>query len=182
MEAKYLGEREKVIAVERLRANQMGVFASREWRWDHVWETWCWFVAIVPPSIASGGIGTIAQNTGGDTKKKCTSVMVFIGMCTGNVIGPLLYDESQAPLYRSGLISNLIMFAVVGRVSAIIPFYLMYLNHRHAKRREELGKSAVMVDESMMGKNQMEDSKAVGIEEGAEGANRRKALEEDNAL
>ena len=52
MEAKYLKEREKVIAVERLRANQMGV-ASREWRWDHVWETlldlktWCWFVAIV---------------------------------------------------------------------------------------------------------------------------------------
>jgi hypothetical protein len=30
----------------------MGV-ASREWRWDHVWETlldlktWCWFVAII---------------------------------------------------------------------------------------------------------------------------------------
>ncbi len=52
MEAKYLSEREKVVAVERLRANQMGV-ASREWRWDHVWETlldfktWCWFVAIV---------------------------------------------------------------------------------------------------------------------------------------
>lgn len=52
MEAKYLTEREKVIAVERLRANQMGI-ATREWRWDHVWETlldlktWCWFVAIV---------------------------------------------------------------------------------------------------------------------------------------
>jgi MFS family permease len=52
MEAKYLTEREKYIAVERLRANQMGV-ASREWRWDHVWETatdlktWCWFVCIV---------------------------------------------------------------------------------------------------------------------------------------
>lgn len=52
MEAKYLREREKVIAVERLRANQMGV-ASRVWRWDHVLETlldfktWCWFIAII---------------------------------------------------------------------------------------------------------------------------------------
>lgn len=52
MEAKYLREREKVIAVERLRANQMGV-ASRTWRWDHVVETlldlktWCWFIAII---------------------------------------------------------------------------------------------------------------------------------------
>ncbi|AEO68507.1 uncharacterized protein THITE_2118047 [Thermothielavioides terrestris NRRL 8126] len=282
MEAKYLKEREKVIAVERLRANQMGV-ASREWRWDHVWETlldlktWCWFVAIVSISIASGGISTFgslivrdfgftnfnailfnipfgaiqffviigsawaathwkrkgltiaavsvlpiigtilmltvprsdsnkgvllfgyylvsclaaitpllyawqAQNTGGDTKKKCTSAMVFIGMCTGNVIGPLLYDESQAPLYRPGLISNLVMFALVGGISALIPFYLMYLNHRHAKRREQLGKSAAVVDESMMAKGQMEDSKAVEIED-AGGTNRRqKALEEDNAL
>ncbi|KAK4249182.1 major facilitator superfamily domain-containing protein [Corynascus novoguineensis] len=276
MEAKYLTEREKVIAVERLRANQMGV-ASREWRWDHVWETlwdfktWCWFVAIVAISggistfgslivkdfgytnfdailfnipfgaiqffviIGSGWaathwqrkgltiaavsvlplVGTIlmltvprnegnkgvllfgyylvsclaavtpliyawqAQNTGGDTKKKCTSAMVFIGMCTGNVIGPLLYDESQAPLYRTGLISNLIMFALVGGISAIIPFYLMFLNRRHAKRRQELGKNAVVVDESMMAKNQMENSKAVEIEEVSR---RQKALEEDNAL
>jgi len=52
MEAKYLTEREKIVAVERLRANQMGV-ASRQWRWGHVKETfldlktWCWFVAIV---------------------------------------------------------------------------------------------------------------------------------------
>jgi hypothetical protein len=56
----------------------------------------------------------------------------------------------------------------------------MYLNHRHAKRREELGKSATLMDESMMRKNQMEDSKAVEIEDGA--ARRQKALEEDNAM
>jgi len=59
-----------------------------------------------------------AQNTGGDTKKKCTSGMVFVGMCTGNVIGPLLYDPSQAPMYRPGLISNLVMFVLVGVLSA----------------------------------------------------------------
>lgn len=52
MEAKYLSERERVVATERLRANQMGV-ASREWRWDHCLETlvdiktWLWFVLIV---------------------------------------------------------------------------------------------------------------------------------------
>ncbi|KAK0609977.1 major facilitator superfamily domain-containing protein [Bombardia bombarda] len=287
MEAKYLTEREKVIAVERLRANQMGV-ASREWRWDHVWETmldfktWCWFVAIIAISIASGGVGTFgnlivksfgyssfetilfnipfgviqvvviigsgwlatrfqskglviagisvlpsvgtiimltvpreykgvlllgyylaspyhvscmaaitpliyawqAQNTGGDTKKKCTSAMVFIGMCTGNVIGPLLYSTDQAPLYRPGLIADLIMFVLVGVISAIIPFYLMFLNRQHSRRREELGKSAHLVDESMMAKNQMENSKAVEIEEGAGNAGSRpqRSLEEDNAL
>lgn len=27
-----------------------------------------------------------AQNTAGDTKRKCTSAVVLVGMCTGNVI------------------------------------------------------------------------------------------------
>ena len=52
METKFMDEREKLIAVERLRANQTGV-ASRKWRWDHVWETlvdvktWLWFILII---------------------------------------------------------------------------------------------------------------------------------------
>jgi MFS family permease len=52
MKAKYLSERERIIAVERLRANQMGI-QSGEWKWNQVWETlidfktWCWFIAII---------------------------------------------------------------------------------------------------------------------------------------
>jgi MFS family permease len=52
MSAKYLTDRERIIATERLRANQMGV-QSGIWKWDQVWETfldlktWCWFMIIV---------------------------------------------------------------------------------------------------------------------------------------
>lgn len=52
METNYLSEREKIIAIERVRANQMGV-ASRMWRWDHALETlvdiktWLWFILII---------------------------------------------------------------------------------------------------------------------------------------
>lgn len=51
VEAKFLNDRDKIIAVERLRMNQMGVM-SREWRWSHVKEslrdpkTWCWFALV----------------------------------------------------------------------------------------------------------------------------------------
>ncbi|KAE8364517.1 major facilitator superfamily domain-containing protein [Aspergillus caelatus] len=261
MEAKCLNHREKIIAVERLRANQMGV-VSREWRWDHVWETlcdmktWCWFFLIVAISIPSGGISTFgnliiksfgygsfetilfnipfgviqviaivgggwlatrfqrkglvivgfaiisaigtllmivvpreqkgvllfgyylvsflagitplvyaweAQNTAGDTKRKCTSAVVLIGMCAGNVIGPQLYSTSQAPLYRPGLISNLILFVIVGVFAILTNLYLIYLNRKHAQRRLDLGKSAQVVDESMLSKQKV--GKAVELED-----------------
>ncbi|XXH05998.1 hypothetical protein Hte_012443 [Hypoxylon texense] len=279
MEAKYLSERERIIAVERLRANQMGV-ASRQWKWDHVKETFMdfktllWFLLIVAISIASGGIsvfgnlilkdfgftnfnailfsmptgviqiviiigsawiatrigrkgivitglaclptiGTVlmltvprtesnkgvlllgyylvqclgaitpmvyawsAQNTGGDTKKKTSSAMMFMGMCTGNIIGPLLYNTKDAPLYRPGLIANLIMFVTVGVLGLLIPMYLMVLNRWHAKKREELGKQANIVDESMVRRKDMQDSKAVELEQN-EHAGRN--IEDDNGL
>lgn len=62
-----------------------------------------------------------AQNTGGGTKKKCRRAMVFIGMCTGNVMGPLLYSNRSGTSYRRGLIADLTMFVLVGVLSALIP-------------------------------------------------------------
>lgn len=63
MEAKFLNDHDKLIAVERLRANQQGV-VSTEWKWAHVIEflldlkTWFWFTLIFSISISSGGITT----------------------------------------------------------------------------------------------------------------------------
>ncbi|KAF2846928.1 MFS general substrate transporter [Plenodomus tracheiphilus IPT5] len=271
MKAKYLTERERIIAVERLRANQMGI-QSGDWKWEQVWETlidfktWCWFIAIIAISIASGGISTFGnliirdfgytnfqsilfnipfgviqvvailgssygatkfkrkglaitvvailpiigtvmmltvprrhkgvllfgyylvsclaaitpiiytwhvQNTAGNTKKKTTSAVVFIGMCTGNVIGPLLYSVDDAPLYRPGLISNLVMFILVAIIAMLIPMYLALLNKRHADRREQLGKSAVRIDESMLKRDEKVQGKDAELDSGEAGIGRQ---------
>ncbi|KAF9871330.1 allantoate permease [Colletotrichum karsti] len=76
VEAKFLNDHQKVIAIERLRMNQQGVM-SREWRWDHLWEslkdvkTWIWFSLVFSISIPSGGISTfgplIVQSFGFDS-------------------------------------------------------------------------------------------------------------------
>ncbi|KAJ5537794.1 hypothetical protein N7494_007273 [Penicillium frequentans] len=243
MEANCLSDREKFIAVERLRANQMGI-VSREWRWDHVIPSggissfgnlilesfgYTNFQSILFNlplgviqiiAILGGGwlatrfrtkgviivlfatlasIGTIlllvvprsnkgvllfgyylvstlaaitpmvyaweAQNTAGDTKRKCTSAVVLVGMCTGNVIGPQLFSTSQAPEYRPGLIASLIMFILVAVLSILTELYLIALNKKHAKKREALGKSANTVDESMLTKDKMDTSKVVELED-----------------
>jgi hypothetical protein len=94
------------------------------------------------------------QNTAGDTKKKCTSAMVFVRMCIGNVIGPLLYPVDDAREYRPSLIVNLVILTLTAVLSLLIPLYLALLNKQHAKRMEELGKSAVRLDESMLKKTE----------------------------
>lgn len=43
--------------------------------------------------------------------------------------------------------------------------YLVFLNKKHAREREALGKSAVLVDESMMTKDKVEASKSVELED-----------------
>jgi hypothetical protein len=63
VEAKFLNDNDKVIAVERLRMNQMGV-VSREWRNDHMKEalldskTYLFFALLFSISVPSGGIST----------------------------------------------------------------------------------------------------------------------------
>lgn len=62
-QARFLHGDDKLLAVERLRMNQMGV-SSGQWRWDHVKEclldvkTWIWFCLLTAVSIPSGGIST----------------------------------------------------------------------------------------------------------------------------
>ncbi|KAJ2969406.1 hypothetical protein NQ176_g8679 [Zarea fungicola] len=63
MEAKFLKYEEKLVAIERLRMNQMGI-GSGVWKWEHVWEafmdpkTYLWFSLMLVISIPSGGIST----------------------------------------------------------------------------------------------------------------------------
>ncbi len=260
VEARFLDDRDRLIAVERLRMNQMGVM-SREWRWDHVREaladakTWCWFALLFSISVPSGGISTFgplivksfvddpfasilfnipfgfvqlvatvggaflatslrkkgpviallclppiagcvvlmaiphvpqhkapllvgyylisvypgitpliyswsAQNTAGDTKRKCTTAVLFIGQSVGNVVGPQLYTTAEAPAYARGLRSNLALYVIIIVLVAATTLYLAALNRSHAKRRVTLGKSAVIVDTSLFTAEEAEQLRA----------------------
>lgn len=49
--------------------------------------------------------------------------------------------------------------------TSIADIYLLYLNKRHANMREAVGKSAQIVDESMIGKEKIEVIKVVQLED-----------------
>ena len=75
--------------------------------------------------------------------------MLFIGQSVGNVVGPQLYTPAEAPGYARGLRSNLALYVVIVVLVAITTLYLAGLNRAHARRRVALGKSAVVVDQSL---------------------------------
>ncbi|CAI6089584.1 unnamed protein product [Clonostachys chloroleuca] len=248
-EAKFLSDEDKVIAIERLRDNQMGVM-SREWRYSQFYETlrdpktWLWTAMIFCASVPSNGIGIFgpliiksfvsdpfqttlfnipvgfahmiavtgsaylsmkwklkgpvlvllcippiiglsillsfghtnenkgvllsgffcmctftgitpliyswsSQNTAGDTKKKSTSALIFIGSSAGNIIGPLLFTPGEHPAYTRGLRANIAFFSMVILLVIVTSVYIKALNKSHSRRRVALGKNAVVRDLSL---------------------------------
>ncbi|KAF2702979.1 allantoate permease-like protein [Pleomassaria siparia CBS 279.74] len=258
MEAKFLNPDEKLMAIERLRMNQMGV-ASRVWKWEHVKEalldpkTWLWFSMLTAVSIPSGGISTFGpliiqafgfgkfqtilfnmpfglvqmiatlggaalatkfkkkspiliilcippivgiiilmvvgrekshravllvgyymtsfypgispliyswsgQNTGGDTKRKVTTAILFVGASAGNILGPHLFTPAEAPLYSRGLRANLALFVTIIVLVVLAVLWITILNRKHVTMRTQIGKAAKVLDLSMETNQQMKDA------------------------
>ncbi|KAM5363524.1 hypothetical protein ACJZ2D_011967 [Fusarium nematophilum] len=69
-------------------------------------------------------------NVGGFTKKTTVNAVVFIIYCTGNIIGPQLFIESEAPSYTSGFLAIMICYGMGIVFSFTFRFYLARENRR----------------------------------------------------
>jgi hypothetical protein len=45
-------------------------------------------------------LSMVSSNVSGYTKKATVSAMMFIAYCTGNIIGPFLFFNDEAPRYQ----------------------------------------------------------------------------------
>lgn len=90
-----------------------------------------------------------AQNTAGHTKKLCTTAVVFVAQCAGNIVGPLLYTTEEKPYYHRGLISDLICWIVLAILTLVTGGYLAFRNRQQAAARVRKGKTGFVVDKSL---------------------------------
>ncbi|KAK1638024.1 hypothetical protein BDP81DRAFT_470403 [Colletotrichum phormii] len=118
-----------------------------------------YYLISVYPGITTLIYSWSAANTAGDTKRKCTSAVLFIGQSVGNVVGPLLYKPAEAPRYTRGLTSNLVLYCVIVVLVVLVSLYLAFLNRSHSKRRVAMGKSAVIIDTSLFSAAEAEKAK-----------------------
>lgn len=77
-------------------------------------------------------------NTSGHTKKVVTNAVLFLGYCTGNIIGPFFYLTSQAPTYELGIWSIIVSHLI--EVLIIVLFWVLL--RRENIRRDKIQSAA----------------------------------------
>lgn len=99
----------------------------------------------------------IIGNTAGTTKKTVLMVIYNIGSSAGNILGPLLFAEGDAPSYLPGLRAVLGLFCAM--VAAILAqwFLLFTMNKSQERKRVANGKPAKLTDRSMMDHYEAQD-------------------------
>ncbi|KKP07876.1 hypothetical protein THAR02_00084 [Trichoderma harzianum] len=116
----------------------------------------------------------IVGNTAGTTKKSSIMSIYNAASSAGNIIGPLLFNDKDAPAYKPGLRACLAIFVALVAVVAIQWANLIVLNKLQEKKRVRNGKKAKVVDHSMDSTYQTMDERttveeAVITEENAAG-------------
>ncbi|KAH6853130.1 allantoate permease [Chaetomium sp. MPI-CAGE-AT-0009] len=120
-----------------------------------------YYIISLYPGISPLIYSWSGQNTGGDTKRKITTAMLFIGSNGGNVIGPLLFRTEEKPRYTRGLTANLVLFVALAVLVGLGALWIKFLNMKHAKARVALGKPEKIVDLSMVDARDEDDGEVL---------------------
>nr|XP_019013873.1 allantoate transporter [Kwoniella pini CBS 10737]OCF52654.1 allantoate transporter [Kwoniella pini CBS 10737] len=89
-------------------------------------------------------------NQAGTTKRVVVFATMFVFQCAGNVIGPQVYLEREAPVYQTGLYTDIGCWVVLFCLIIAMRFYLGALNRKQARRRAAMGLPEDLQDMSIM--------------------------------
>ncbi|KAJ5985217.1 hypothetical protein N7499_008505 [Penicillium canescens] len=87
------------------------------------------YSAAMPVSMAM-----ISSNIAGFTKKATVSAIYFIMYCTGNIVGPQLFFEKEAPKYQSGFLAIIICLVICVLDCLLLLFHLRWTNSQRDKK------------------------------------------------
>ncbi|KAJ7099672.1 major facilitator superfamily domain-containing protein [Mycena epipterygia] len=94
-------------------------------------------------------VSWISANTAGSTKKSVVLVGYNAASSVGNIVGPFLFRDTDAPPYRRGLLSCIGIFVALAGSILLQVVNFMILNHLKQRQRIARGKPAVLHDASM---------------------------------
>lgn len=114
-----------------------------------------YFLLSTGPAALPLLLSLVQVNFRGVTKKGTMTALVFVAYCTGNIVGPQLFRESEAPGYTTAFRAIMVCYALVVCLSLGLRFYLQWMNGR--RESEEgiyagVGASGVVVNRDDGGK------------------------------
>ncbi|KAJ7092121.1 hypothetical protein C8R43DRAFT_908175 [Mycena crocata] len=111
------------------------------------------FAQILPPRRVYGAnpliVSWISANTAGSTKKSVVLAGYNAAVSCGNIIGPLLFTDENAPLYRHGLLACVGIFAALAGSIVLQVINLVILHRLKQRQCVRAGKASVIHDTSM---------------------------------
>jgi len=90
---------------------------------DHVARLICYYLTGPYNAAFVMILSLQTGNIAGHTKKVISSAFLFLGYCTGNIVGPFFYKSDQAPTYRLGIAS--MIFSHLAEVVVILTLRTM---------------------------------------------------------
>ncbi|KAI2632859.1 allantoate permease [Xylaria nigripes] len=117
-------------------------------KWGRLVGLWLCFFQGLGFSIS---LTMVSSNIAGSTKKQLTAVILFVGYCIGNIIGPQTFIASEAPRYSSAYIAMLVGY--VAKLICVVVLYIYMWRENNARDAagpldEQLAVKAGMLDQT----------------------------------
>ncbi|KAJ7113689.1 MFS general substrate transporter [Mycena crocata] len=102
------------------------------------------------------GLSLVSGNVGGQTKKAIASAAVFLGVAAGNIVGPFLFKDSEAPQYLTGVVG-----CMVSRILEIFVIIALRIVFSRANKKRDLAvaEGRLQYDERVTGLQDISDWK-----------------------
>ncbi|KAJ6496763.1 MFS general substrate transporter [Mycena vulgaris] len=102
------------------------------------------------------GLSLVSGNVGGQTKKAIASAAVFLGVAAGNIIGPFLFKDSEAPVYLTGVVGS--MVSRILEIVVILALRIVFVT-ANKKRDRAVAEGRVQYDDRVTGLQDISDWK-----------------------
>ncbi|KAK8109123.1 allantoate permease [Apiospora sp. TS-2023a] len=119
-----------------------------------------YFLLSTGPAALPLLLSLVQVNFRGVTKKGTMTALVFVAYCMGNIVGPQLFRESEAPGYTTAFRAIMVCYALVVCLSLGLRFYLQWMNGR---REKEEGIHAGLGASGVVGRPDDGDGKPVDV-------------------
>ncbi|KAK8091638.1 major facilitator superfamily domain-containing protein [Apiospora hydei] len=92
-----------------------------------------YFLLSTGPAALPLLLSLVQVNFRGVTKKGTMTALVFVAYCTGNIVGPQLFREAEAPGYATAFRAIMVCYALVVCLSLGLRGYLQWMNGRRER-------------------------------------------------